>query len=68
MSWRMEMVVGSGADDLVERDFESFEDGVEWLRLNEPRMLAQDWNSLDGDSYRQFGMNYYYAAFTRRES
>lgn len=65
MSWHMEMVTGSGADDIVERDFDTFEDGVAWLEEHEPRMLSQDWNSLEREDFKQFGTNYYWAAFER---
>ncbi|MGZ6788365.1 MAG: hypothetical protein ACXVGN_00230 [Mycobacteriaceae bacterium] len=64
MSW--EMVLNDGKDSqLVERVFENFEDGVDWLRQNAPQILNSPWASLDGSDWRQFGTNDRWASFRR---
>lgn len=65
MPWKMELCT-SRRDGLFSKIFENFEDGVDWLRIYHPSLLAPEaYRSVIGDDFRQFGTNYYWASFRR---
>ena len=49
----------------VDKTFETLEAGEDWLRENEPGMIAPARYRRTGEGWKHYGTDYYWATFTK---